>query len=176
MYCRYCYRQIEDDPERCPNCGRYLKEIRIGFDGANLDPSIMGDVIQEQEIVPSAPSQRINAEYIYCSKCGERLSASSAFCNRCGTPTASKDVASKAPVKQNRTFPRTACPRCHGHNIQYDTVAESKPVGCFTTILYLLLALTVLGLFIVIPLMLREKTKTVTYAVCQDCGKRWRTY
>lgn len=66
------------------------------------------------------------------------------------------------------------CPHCKGTNIQYQTVTESRKTGCLTILLYILLALTLLGLFIVIPLVLRKKTETVTYAVCQDCGKRWR--
>lgn len=174
MYCRYCYRQIEDNSEKCPNCGRILKEIRIGFNGENPDPALFDDSVLEGEVVPTQTSERIDANYIYCSKCGERLSASSAFCNCCGTPTASHGKSLKRPVMQEASRPLVKCPRCHGHHIQYNTVTESKSAGCFTIILYLLLALTVLGIFIVIPLMLRDKTKTVTYAVCQDCGYRWR--
>jgi len=66
------------------------------------------------------------------------------------------------------------CKKCHSENITYQTVTESRKTGCFTIILYILLACTILGLLIVVPLMLRKKTETVTYAVCQDCGHRWR--
>lgn len=66
------------------------------------------------------------------------------------------------------------CPKCHNDNIQYQTVSESKNTGCLTVILYILLALTICGLLIVIPLLLRKKTETVTYAVCQSCGYRWK--
>lgn len=66
------------------------------------------------------------------------------------------------------------CPKCHSDNISYQTVSESKGTGCLMICLYILLALTVLGLLIVIPLWLRKKTKTVTYAVCQSCGHRWK--
>ncbi|KAB1437589.1 LITAF-like zinc ribbon domain-containing protein [Candidatus Galacturonibacter soehngenii] len=66
------------------------------------------------------------------------------------------------------------CPKCGGENISFQTVSESKGTGCFTLLLYLILALTIFGLLIVIPLMLRKKSKTVTYGVCQDCGKRWK--
>lgn len=61
------------------------------------------------------------------------------------------------------------CPKCGGQmNIQ--AVSESRKTGCGTVILYILLTITVLGLLIVIPLMLRKKTETVTYAICQRCG------
>lgn len=71
--------------------------------------------------------------------------------------------------------PRLCCPRCRGTNIQFQAVTESKKTGCGTVLLYVILALTVFGLLIVIPLMLRKKTYTVTYAVCQNCGNRWKT-
>ena len=66
------------------------------------------------------------------------------------------------------------CPKCKSETITFQTVSEQKSTGCLTVILYILLACTILGLLIVIPLMLRKKTETVTYAVCQNCGHRWK--
>lgn len=66
------------------------------------------------------------------------------------------------------------CPKCNSSNISFQTVTEQKKTGCLTILLYILLACTLFGLLIVIPLMLRKKTETVTYAVCQNCGHRWR--
>ena len=66
------------------------------------------------------------------------------------------------------------CKKCGGSDIQYQTVSESRGTGCLIICLYILLACTVLGLLIVIPLMLRKKTNTVTYTVCQNCGHRWK--
>ena len=66
------------------------------------------------------------------------------------------------------------CPKCKSENITFQTVSEQKSTGCLTVILYILLACTILGLLIVVPLMLRKKTETVTYAVCQNCGHRWK--
>lgn len=77
----------------------------------------------------------------------------------------------QAPADHNSS--RLCCPRCRGTNIQFQTVSEAKKSGCGTVLLYVILALTIFGLLIVIPLMLRKKTKTVTYAVCQSCGNRW---
>ena len=68
---------------------------------------------------------------------------------------------------------RRACDRCRGTNISYQVVSEEIPTGIGATILYVILSVTILGLLIVIPLMLRKRTRTVTYAVCQDCGHRW---
>ena len=66
------------------------------------------------------------------------------------------------------------CPKCKSENVQVQTVSESRKTGCLTIILYILLACTILGILILIPLMLRRKTETVTYAVCQNCGYRWK--
>ena len=68
---------------------------------------------------------------------------------------------------------KNMCPRCKSNDISYQTVVEKQGGGCLTVILYFLLAITLIGLLVVIPLMLRKKERTVTYAVCQGCGKRW---
>lgn len=66
------------------------------------------------------------------------------------------------------------CRKCGSNNISYQTVTESKKAGCGTLIVYFILAISVLGWLILIPLFLRKKNETVTYAVCQGCGNRWR--
>lgn len=106
---------------------------------------------------------------MYCKNCGQQIADDCTFCGKCGTR---QSVAPQVTQPAQNTGRR--CPRCGQHNVQYQTVTESKKTGCFTVILYILLAITVLGLFIVIPLMMRKKTNTVTYAVCQNCGHRWK--
>lgn len=66
------------------------------------------------------------------------------------------------------------CPKCKSENVQVQTISESRKSGCLTILLYIILACTILGLFILIPLLLRRKTETVTYGVCQNCGHRWK--
>ncbi len=73
----------------------------------------------------------------------------------------------KAPADRAPSGPR--CPKCHGPMVT-QMVSESRKAGCGTILLYVLLALTIFGLLIVIPLALRKKTDTVTYSVCQNCG------
>ena len=65
-----------------------------------------------------------------------------------------------------------ACHACGGTDIEYQTVVEPRKASVGRIILYILLCLTILGILIVIPLVLRKKTETVTYAVCRDCGYR----
>lgn len=70
--------------------------------------------------------------------------------------------------------PQRRCPRCNSDHIFYQTVTESKDIGCGTIFLYLFLAITILGLLVLIPILLSSKTQTVTYATCQTCGLRWK--
>ena len=65
------------------------------------------------------------------------------------------------------------CPRCGSNDIAITSYQETKGAGCFTVFFYILLALTILGLLIVIPLMLRKK-RLVTLCVCRNCGYRWK--
>jgi len=66
------------------------------------------------------------------------------------------------------------CPKCGSNDIAISTYQESRGAGCLTVIFYILLAITILGLLIVIPLMLRNKNKTVTACICKNCGHKWR--
>ena len=86
-------------------------------------------------------------------------------------PVQSQTMRSVLPPPGDSFRSLQVCPRCGGP-ILMQTVTESKHAGCLTVLLYLLLAVTILGLLIVVPLMLRKKTETVTYAVCQSCGHR----
>lgn len=65
------------------------------------------------------------------------------------------------------------CKKCGGI-MTIQTVSESKKTGCGTIVFYILLAVTILGILIVIPLLLRNKSKTTTYAVCQNCGYKMK--
>lgn len=119
---------------------------------------------------------------MYCKNCGKQLEDSAKFCSVCGTRTDNK-----APVAPPvRTPPQPVvvhaqpqvssrpCPRCKGRNVQFQTVSESKQTGCMTILFYIFLAVTILGWLILIPILLSNKTKTVTYGICQSCGHRWK--
>ena len=112
---------------------------------------------------------------MYCKNCGKEIADGAAYCSTCGTKVDESIVVNVNVPKEEKPTGKP-CPKCGKHNIQYQTVTESRKTGCGTIILYIILACTVLGLLIVVPLMLRKKTETVTYAVCQNCGHRWRVY
>lgn len=66
------------------------------------------------------------------------------------------------------------CPRCGSEDISVQVTQEARKMKLSTIILYVILALTIFGLLIVIPLLLRRKSETVTYVVCQSCGHSWK--
>ena len=87
--------------------------------------------------------------------------------------SSSRDIAPVREAAPVRSSSRRTCPKCGG-DMMIQTVTESRKSGCGTILLYIILALTIFGLLIVIPLALRKKTETVTYAVCQNCGYKFQ--
>ena len=83
--------------------------------------------------------------------------------------TASNRVSSPLAARVANSGGGRTCPMCGGV-MTIQMMTEPRKSGCGTILLYVLLALTVFGLLIVIPLALRKKTETVTYSVCQSCG------
>lgn len=83
---------------------------------------------------------------------------------------------SKQYTNQNNVpVSKRICSKCHSDNIQYQTLTEKKPMGCGTLLWYFFLFVTLIGWFILIPLFFSNKRQeTVTYAVCQNCGHRWK--
>lgn len=109
---------------------------------------------------------------MFCRNCGAQVADGAVSCHICGYGTGIY----QQPQYQTQPRPKNAysCPRCGSHSIQFQTVTESKKTGCFMILVYIILAVTIVGWLILIPLMLRKKTETVTYAVCQSCGMRRR--
>ncbi len=67
------------------------------------------------------------------------------------------------------------CPKCGSENVQVQAVAEMKSRGCLTVVLYLiLLCIPIIGWIALIMLLRGRKSKTQNYAVCQNCGHRWK--
>lgn len=137
----------------CKHCGKKVADNAKFCDGCGEKI----DSYSEQEHT-TAKSPKYG-----CSECGAPIEPGQRQCGACG-----------ALIDGKSGYGRRMCAKCKSYNIKYQTVSESVPTGCFTVILYILLSLTILGLLIVVPLMLRKKTEAVTYAVCQDCGHKWR--
>lgn len=68
------------------------------------------------------------------------------------------------------------CPKCKSTNVSVQTVAETGKRGCLTTLFYIiLLFIPIIGWIALFMLIRGKKSKTRAYAVCQDCGHKWRT-
>ncbi len=66
------------------------------------------------------------------------------------------------------------CPKCQSENVTIQAVSEQNKRGCFTVLLYIILfCIPVLGWIALFCLLRGKKSKTVSYAVCQDCGNKW---
>lgn len=66
------------------------------------------------------------------------------------------------------------CNKCGSHNISVQRVAEQKKRGFFGSLMWILLALCTCGIVLLFPLLGRKGSKTVTYAVCNECGHHWK--
>jgi len=67
------------------------------------------------------------------------------------------------------------CSKCNSSNIGVQAVAEHKKRGCFSVLLIIILAcIPVLGWIALFMLLRGGKSKTISYALCQNCGYRWK--
>ena len=66
------------------------------------------------------------------------------------------------------------CPNCGSDHVTVQAVAEQKKRSCLMSCLWILLAICTCGLILLIPLLTRKGSKTKTFAVCQNCGHKWR--
>ena len=67
------------------------------------------------------------------------------------------------------------CPKCNSDNVNVQVVSEVKKRGFFKILIYIiLLCVPIIGWIALFMLIKGRKSKTVSYAVCQSCGKRWK--
>lgn len=66
------------------------------------------------------------------------------------------------------------CSKCFSTSINIQAIAEQKRRGCIMSLIWLVLSIFTIGAIIWIPLLIQKGSKTVTYAICQNCGNRWK--
>lgn len=101
---------------------------------------------------------------IKCSECGKEFSDKAKACPNCACPV---DLDDK--VENNNEI---VCPNCHSNDIKVQIVSQREKRGCISVLFYVLLALTIIGIPIVIVILLARGNKTSNYKywVCQKCG------
>lgn len=71
-----------------------------------------------------------------------------------------------------------SCPKCGSDKVLVQAVTEvkTKRRGCIGWSIWGLLALCTFGVILIIPLLTNSKNKSKTHseAVCQNCGNRWK--
>ena len=66
------------------------------------------------------------------------------------------------------------CKKCGSENVVVQAVNEVKGRGILGSLIWLFLAFCTIGLILIIPMLTKSKGKTKTFAICQNCGHRWR--
>lgn len=108
---------------------------------------------------------------MYCAKCGTRHNAN--FCPNCGTPATTGNL-SRAHAPSG-----LRCPRCGSNNVNVQ-IAQTKEVHSGRGILWGLgravLVVCTLGLWLLVGRSKgKSRIKNEAFAVCQNCGKKWKT-
>lgn len=109
----------------------------------------------------------------YCSYCGCELKENANFCEKCGKQVVGVNIISDKPTNPNQLV----CPYCGSSNIQVQMVSENVNPGCFTILLYIFLAITLIGIPIMIIFLLLKGKKSIVrkFYVCQTCGKSFNS-
>lgn len=105
---------------------------------------------------------------MYCIECGTLLENGCEECSKCGCPVVSTPVNNSVVEKKDEII----CPKCHSNDIKVQIVAQKEKRGCGSILCYLLLAVTIVGIPIVLLILLARgnKTNNYKYWVCQRCG------
>lgn len=203
-FCMQCGAKIPDSAKFCPECGASivgtersvdmvpapkLGTIRVyrrsNFNTGAFDCAVTVDNGQPQKI---ADGCEINIEttagnHDVVITSGASIQRYSIVVPANGVETVSFSLGDgKSQTKASTNGNNIRCPKCGGE-VNFQTVTESSGLGCGSFIGVILFALlaclisVVLGIIIFVIgmiLIVKGSDETVTYAVCQKCGHRFR--
>lgn len=110
--------------------------------------------------------ETLDKKGVYCIECGNLIKNNVEECPKCGCPI----------TLNNDNFENISeeifCPNCHSKDIKIQIVSQKEKRGCLAICLYILLAITIVGIPIVILILLARGNKTSNYKywICQKCG------
>lgn len=113
---------------------------------------------------------------MYCPKCGTQHEAN--FCPTCGTP-AQQAAYQRSPSIATAHQSGLICPRCKSHNISVQ-IAQTREThakrGALWGLGRVFLIIFTCGLWLLVGRSKgRTRIKNESFAVCQNCGNRWKT-
>lgn len=79
----------------------------------------------------------------------------------------------QSQINRDMARKKLICSNCHSDNIKVELISELKKRSFLSILLYIILACTIIGLILLIPLLRGQKTKTKKYCICQNCGNSW---
>lgn len=126
-----------------------------------------------------------------CNRCGTQFN--SPYCPNCGGPAQTQGqnpppLSPNIPYRQNsftqqptnqfkQNMGGIICPRCGGNHviISSEQNLQVKNRGCFSWVIWILLAICTCGIILIIPLVTNTKVNSNSRRVfiCQNCGNRW---
>lgn len=110
----------------------------------------------------------------FCDSCGVKLENNQNFCPNCGKKLKENNINEREREKEVKI----KCPKCGSENVNVQIVSHNKNTGCLTILLYIILALTIIGIPIMIIILLSKGKKSVNkkYYVCQNCGHTFNSF
>lgn len=111
---------------------------------------------------------------MYCKKCGKELGANAKFCGGCGAVMDRPATNQGSTPGMNQTG-GLVCKKCGFKSITISAVSEMPKRGCLSTLLIIILFfIPIIGWIALFMILRGRKSETVTYAVCQNCGAKYR--
>lgn len=203
MYCPKCYRMLPDDSTHCPNCGNNLDNPTCLKCGKQITPGdkacrLCGASVSGYREPPKRTVDWVWGDSTYGADEDEPIPGQCPpegswkdFCNDMSDffqQAKSNWKVFRQNAKQSyqdfqEKYSTTAefeciCPVCGSNDVNFQTVSESKPVGCFgwliLCVISLFLSIFAFIFIVIIFALTRQSTKATTYATCQRCGKHWK--
>lgn len=168
MKCPKCGNEISPSDKFCTSCGEKIESVRYCQNcGKPIDGRFCTNcgTDSQQQAIPQTATPSVQKGWGYPQPYTPPQPP---------TYQTSKTV---TIIQQQPSGSRSGlhCPRCHSTNIDSSVFAQPQKTGCLMVIIYIILACTIVGWLVLIPLIAgNSRSKQVTAFVCKNCGHTWR--